>query len=57
MNEPSRVLVSIDEQGIAEVALNRADKLNALDAGMFEGINSALDRLKHESRLRAVVLK
>ena len=56
MSEPQRILVSIDAEGVAEVALNRADKLNALDAAMFEGINQALDRLKGESHLRAVVL-
>jgi enoyl-CoA hydratase/carnithine racemase len=56
MSEPNRVLVSIDADGVAEVALNRADKLNALDAGMFEGLNQAVDRLKREPRLRAVVL-
>ena len=56
MSEQDRVLISIDAQGVAEVTLNRAEKLNALDAGMFEGINAALDRLKREPRLRAVVL-
>ena len=57
MNDTARVLVSIDDRGVAEVVLNRADKLNALDSGMFEGISAALSRLKRETRLRAVVLR
>jgi enoyl-CoA hydratase/carnithine racemase len=57
MSESNRVLVSIDAQGIAEVVLNRADKLNALDPAMFEAINDALARLEHETKLRAVVVR
>jgi enoyl-CoA hydratase/carnithine racemase len=50
-----RVSVSISE-GVADVRLVRADKMNALDAAMFEAIVAASDRLAHEKGLRAVVL-
>lgn len=42
--------------GVAEVRLNRADKLNALDPAMFDGIVGAIDRLGDMTGLRAVVL-
>lgn len=44
------------EDGVADVRLNRPDKMNALDRAMFEGINAALERLAGEPGLRAVVL-
>jgi enoyl-CoA hydratase/carnithine racemase len=50
-----RVSISISE-GVADVRLVRADKMNALDAAMFEAIVAASDRLAHEKGLRAVVL-
>ena len=51
-----RVRIHIDEQGIADVCLVRADKMNALDAAMFDALNAAIARLAREPRLRAVVL-
>jgi enoyl-CoA hydratase/carnithine racemase len=50
-----RISVSISE-GIADVRLVRADKMNALDAAMFDALVAASDRLVHEKGLRAVVL-
>jgi enoyl-CoA hydratase/carnithine racemase len=50
-----RVSVSISE-GVADVRLVRADKMNALDAAMFEALVSTCDRLNREKGLRAVVL-
>ena len=50
-----RVSVSISE-GVADVRLVRADKMNALDAAMFEALVAASDRLSREKGLRAVVL-
>lgn len=41
---------------VAEVMLNRADKLNALDVCMFEAINAAIDSVSADKTLRAVVL-
>jgi enoyl-CoA hydratase/carnithine racemase len=51
-----RVRVTVDGQGVAEVAMTRADKMNALDRAMFEALIAAIERLRGEPRLRAVVL-
>lgn len=49
--------VSIDlKDGVADVRLIRADKMNALDPAMFEGILEAGERLASMKGLRAVVL-
>jgi enoyl-CoA hydratase/carnithine racemase len=50
-----RVKVSL-EDGVADVRLARPDKLNALDAAMFEGLIQAGRDLAGERSLRAVVL-
>ena len=50
-----RVKVTI-ENGVADVRLNRADRLNALDADMFTAIAEAGARLKQDASVRAVVL-
>ena len=50
-----RVAVEIS-QGVAEVRLVRAAKMNALDMNMFEALAAAIDRLRVEPGLRAVVL-
>ena len=50
-----RVTVDIDD-GVAEVTLNRPEKLNALDPAMFKAIIAAGERLGSASGLRAVVL-
>jgi enoyl-CoA hydratase/carnithine racemase len=42
--------------GVADVRLMRAEKMNALDAAMFDALVSASDRLKKEKGVRAVVL-
>lgn len=59
MSQPARyadrVSVRIDE-GVAEVRLDRPDKLNALDGAMFQGIVTAGEALKSEPAVRAVVL-
>ena len=46
-----RVLVNV-EGGVADVRLNRADKMNAIDPAMFEGIAAAIDRLAGMERAR-----
>jgi enoyl-CoA hydratase/carnithine racemase len=49
--------VTIDiRDGVADVRLNRPEKMNALDDAMFRGIIDAGLRLKDESGVRAVVL-
>jgi enoyl-CoA hydratase/carnithine racemase len=50
-----RVLVSIDA-GVADVRLNRPDKLNALDGAMFAAVAEAGAALKGDPSVRAVVL-
>jgi enoyl-CoA hydratase/carnithine racemase len=42
--------------GVADVRLNRADKMNALDPAMFKAIAETGARLKENSSVRAVVL-
>jgi enoyl-CoA hydratase/carnithine racemase len=50
-----RVTIEIAD-GIAEVRLNRPDKLNALDPAMFDAIIDAGERLTRAAGLRAVLL-
>ena len=50
-----RVTITLDG-GVADVRLNRADKMNALDPAMFDGIVAAIDELAVMPGLRAVVL-
>ena len=51
-----RVLLAIDDNGIAEVTLNRSDKLNALDMPMFKAIDKTIKQIKKDKRVRAVIL-
>jgi len=50
-----RIRVAI-EHGVADVRLNHAEKLNALDPDMFKAIAETGVRLKDDARVRAVVL-
>lgn len=50
-----RVTIAV-EGGIADVRLNRADKMNALDQAMFAGIAGAIDTLAARADVRCVVL-
>src|SRR5688572_23985089 len=50
-----RVRIEITD-GVADVRLVRADKMNALDNAMFEALIQAGERLKGEAGVRAVVL-
>ncbi|MGY3868692.1 crotonase/enoyl-CoA hydratase family protein [Aeromonas crassostreae] len=51
-----RVSLTFDE-GIAEVALTRPDKLNALDLPMFRALEQTLVQLQQTRGLRAVILR
>jgi enoyl-CoA hydratase/carnithine racemase len=51
-----RVVIQLGEDGVADVRLNRPDKLNALDPEMFEALVEAGEGLARERGLRAVVL-
>jgi enoyl-CoA hydratase/carnithine racemase len=51
-----RVSITLEDDGVAQVRLTRADKLNALDPAMFDALLDA-GRALHEARqVRAVVL-
>ncbi|MGY6534451.1 MAG: crotonase/enoyl-CoA hydratase family protein [Pararhodobacter sp.] len=50
-----RLIITI-EDGIAEVALNRPEKLNAMDEAMFAALSAAGDALATHKGLRAVIL-
>lgn len=50
-----RVTIHI-EGNVADVRLNRPDKLNALDPAMFEAIGAAIDGLAERKNVRCVVL-
>jgi enoyl-CoA hydratase/carnithine racemase len=51
-----RVSISVDENGVADVRLNRPDKMNALDPTMFDGICDALEQIETDKSIRVVVL-
>lgn len=55
MAHEDRIKVTI-ENGVADVRLVRADKMNALDFPMFDALTATCDRLRTEKGLRAVVL-
>lgn len=50
-----RVVMTVTD-GVADVRLNRADKMNALDPVMFTGIGAAIDSLHQRTDIRCVVL-
>ena len=50
-----RVSVTVDG-GVADVRLNRPEKMNALDPAMFEGLIEAGEAVKADPSVRAVVL-
>lgn len=51
-----RVSITMLDNGIADVRLIRADKMNAVDAAMWTGIGEAIDTLRDTPGLRVVVL-
>lgn len=50
-----RVTITVAD-GVADVRLNRADKMNALDPAMFAGINNAIAQLAGMKDVRVAVL-
>jgi enoyl-CoA hydratase/carnithine racemase len=55
MPEPERVTIAVDG-GVADVRMNRPEKLNALDFAMFRALVDAGERLASDKSVRAVVL-
>jgi enoyl-CoA hydratase/carnithine racemase len=51
-----RVQIKIGASGVATVTMVRADKHNALDQAMFEGLMNAAGQLASDASVRAVVL-
>lgn len=51
-----RVNLDVDPYGVATVTLSRPEKMNALDAAMFDGLIAAADRLRTWPGVRVVVL-
>jgi enoyl-CoA hydratase/carnithine racemase len=56
MSTNERVTIELAENGVAQVRLNRPDKMNALDPAMFDAIIAAGDSLRTMNGLRAVVM-
>lgn len=54
-NLRDRLSIDVDH-GVADVRLNRPDKMNALDMEMFRALVEASDQLAKDSSIRAVVL-
>ncbi|MFX5530437.1 enoyl-CoA hydratase-related protein, partial [Acinetobacter baumannii] len=49
--------ISIERvDGVAEIRLNRPDKMNALDPAMFDALIAAGETLQQDADVRAVVL-
>ncbi|MDH5215327.1 MAG: enoyl-CoA hydratase/isomerase family protein [Gammaproteobacteria bacterium] len=46
----------ISHESIAEIRLNRPQKLNAIDSGMLDGLADALDRAEADGDVRAILL-
>jgi enoyl-CoA hydratase/carnithine racemase len=51
-----RVRVRVGANGVATVTMVRADKHNALDQAMFEGLMNVAEKLADDTSVRAVVL-
>lgn len=49
-------VIRTEYEGVVEVRLNRPEKMNALDTGMFTNLAQVGDELKKDPSLRAVVL-
>lgn len=50
------ILCDIDDQGVAQLVLNRPEKLNAMNGLMFWELVEALEQLAEDDRVRALLL-
>ena len=56
MTAEPRVRITVSAEGVAEVAMVRADKMNAIDAAMFQALVDAIAELRADRHVRVVVL-
>ena len=56
MSTYETIAIDVDDRGVAQLRLSRADKHNALSAQMMAELTDAADRLGRDDRVRAVVL-
>ncbi|MEO1689687.1 MAG: enoyl-CoA hydratase-related protein, partial [Pseudomonadota bacterium] len=57
MTDEPLIRVEGPVQGVAEVVLNRPDKMNAINAALLEAMDAAATALFADPALRAVVLR
>ncbi|USD66764.1 crotonase/enoyl-CoA hydratase family protein [Vibrio sp. SCSIO 43136] len=57
MSQQPRVTCTIDKNSIAIVSLNRPEKMNAIDMGMFDAVKTTIKKLKSDRSIRAVIVK
>lgn len=56
IHSTDRIVIELEDTGVAQVRLTRADKMNALDEGMFSSIIEAGEVLAKTKGVRVVVL-
>jgi enoyl-CoA hydratase len=57
MPEYDNLLLDVDtESGVAQITINRADKLNALNRAILEDLDAALDYVSSNDKVRALVV-
>src|SRR3954463_585742 len=52
----SHILFEADDDGIAQITVNRPDKLNALSGAVVVELQNAFDRVAHAAAIRAAIV-
>src|ERR1700690_3121349 len=52
----SHILFEVDEHGIAQITVNRPDKLNALSGALVGELRHAFEHVGRDSSIRAAIL-
>src|SRR4051812_11516345 len=52
----SHILFEADDNGIAQITVNRPDKLNALSGAVVVELQNAFDRVAHAAAIRAAIV-
>ena len=50
------LLIETSEDGVTRITLNRPDRLNALSAGMIDGLLDAIERIRFDPLVRVVII-